>query len=438
MWRHIKIRLFERGLVFDRDRTLERVLAPGEHVVFGFGRTVEILDVRSVRFAHAQFDELVRNATLKSLLEIVDVAESQRAIVWKDAQFHELLGPGKHAFWKDAGVLVIETFDTNRLRFDHAMIDVLATKPQVREQVDVFDLADNQRAIVFKDGRAVTILGAGRHALWKNAQVSVEVFSTDSARFTHPRLHAILALGEATRHLDGVTVGEHEVALLYQDGKLIDTLRQGIHVFWKNAAGKISWKAIDLREQVADVAGQEIITADKVTLRVNLVVTYRVADPLRAVNESVDYGQALYREAQLALRAAVGTKSIDALLADKESVGAEVLDALTKRAEDLGISVKSVGLKDIILPGDMKTLLNQVINATKEAEANLIRRREETAAARSQANTAKLLAETPHLLRLKELELLKDVLSDAKATFVFGQGEIVEQVRSLVAKSRDG
>src|SRR5205823_12571304 len=133
---------------------------------------------------------------------------------------------------------------------------------------------------------------------------------------------------------------------------------------------------------------------------------------------------ALYREAQLALRAAVGAKQLDALLADKESVGAEVRDALTKRAAELGISVKSVGLRDIILPGDMKTLLNQVIAATKEAEANLIRRREETAQVRSQANTAKLLADNPALLRLREMELLKDVLVSAKATFVFGSGDL--------------
>jgi 3-deoxy-D-arabino-heptulosonate 7-phosphate (DAHP) synthase class II len=81
----------------------------------------------------------------------------------------------------------------------------------------------------------------------------------------------------------------------------------------------------------------------------------------------------------------------------------------------------------------MKTLLNQVIAATKEAEANLIRRREETAAARSQANTAKLLAENPLLIRLKELEMLKDVLSGSHATFVLGSGDIADQLRTLVA-----
>jgi len=176
------------------------------------------------------------------------------------------------------------------------------------------------------------------------------------------------------------------------------------------------------------------MTADKVTLRVNLLVTYTVADVLRAVQAAADYQQALYREAQLVLRAAVGTKTLDQLLSDKESVGGEVRDALVSRAEQLGVGVKSVGLRDIVLPGDMKTLLNQVIAAQKEAEANLIKRREETAAARSQANTAKLLAENPQLQRLKELELLKDVLAGTRATFVFGAGDIADQVRGLVAQ----
>jgi regulator of protease activity HflC (stomatin/prohibitin superfamily) len=177
------------------------------------------------------------------------------------------------------------------------------------------------------------------------------------------------------------------------------------------------------------------MTSDKVTLRVNLIVTWLVADVVRATNASQDYAQALYREAQLVLRAAVGTKTLDALLADKESVGNEVRDALVPRAEQLGVTVKSVGLRDIILPGDMRALLNQVVAAQKEAEANLIKRREETAAARSQANTAKLLAESPQLQRLKELELLKDVLDGAHATFVLGQGDLTEQLRGLVTQN---
>ena len=79
----------------------------------------------------------------------------------------------------------------------------------------------------------------------------------------------------------------------------------------------------------------------------------------------------------------------------------------------------------------MKLILNEVILAQKQAEANLIRRREETAAARSQANTAKLLAENPALTRMKELEALQEILKGTKATFVFGQGEMLDQVRQL-------
>src|SRR5688572_27295842 len=174
------------------------------------------------------------------------------------------------------------------------------------------------------------------------------------------------------------------------------------------------------------------MTADKVTLRVNLLVTYSVVDPLKSVTTVADAAQALYRDAQLVLRAAIGTRALDALLSDKESVGGEVREALVRRSAEYGIAVRSVGLRDIVLPGDMKSLLNQVIAAQKEAEANLIKRREETAAARSQANTAKLLSENPLLARLKELEMLREMLSGTSTTFVFGGGDIADQVRSLV------
>ena len=97
------------------------------------------------------------------------------------------------------------------------------------------------------------------------------------------------------------------------------------------------------------------------------------------------------------------------------------------------MTVRSVGLKDIILPGEMKVILNQVIEAEKQAQANLIRRREETAAARSQANTAKLLAENPTLARMKELEVLAEILRGTRSTFVFGSGDLSEQIRGLTA-----
>ena len=93
----------------------------------------------------------------------------------------------------------------------------------------------------------------------------------------------------------------------------------------------------------------------------------------------------------------------------KDVVSAELESAVRERAEDLGLELASVGIRDVILPGDMKDLMNKVTEAKKAAEANLIARREETAAIRSQANTAKLLAESPMLMRLRELEILEKI-----------------------------
>ena len=116
-----------------------------------------------------------------------------------------------------------------------------------------------------------------------------------------------------------------------------------------------------------------------------------------------------------------------------------LLDPLVEQVAAIGRSPSGQSaprLRDIVLPGEMKTLLNQVIAATKEAEAGLIRRREETAQVRSQLNTAKLLAENPQLQRLKELEALKDVLTGANATFVLGQGDLTDQFRSLIGAGK--
>jgi regulator of protease activity HflC (stomatin/prohibitin superfamily) len=367
------------------------------------------------------------------MFRLVHVREHERGLWLRRGDFKDVILPGSVWLlnWNDT-IHVVDVLA--KPKFEHPLLDLLVEKPTLREQLEVINLDSMQRAIVWKDGRVLSILGPGLHAFWKTpAKLAIEIFDiAQEVRFAHPRMQAILQAPEATKFLDGVAVSDHEQVLLYKDGVLIDRLGQGLHVFWKGN-GRVAWKSVDLREQTADVAGQEIITADKVTLRVNLVVTFLVADALRAVTSSTDYTQALYREAQLVLRAAVGAKTLDALLTDKESVGAEVRHALTQRAAELGISVKSVGLRDIVLPGDMKTLLNQVIAATKEAEANLIRRREETAAARSQANTARLLAENPLLVRLKELEMLKDVLSGTNTTFVLGPSDLSGQLRSLVA-----
>jgi regulator of protease activity HflC (stomatin/prohibitin superfamily) len=370
------------------------------------------------------------------VFELIYIKKYQRGLVFVKGDLQRFLPPGKYWIWhnplrpRETSVEVQSTLDT---LFKHSLLDVLVKEPALAQALQVVDLSDQQRALVWRDNRLAYILGPGKHALWREPyELNVETFVVDAQRFEHPKLQVVLSHPDAGRWLEVFPVASDQEALLFRDGELLERLGPGKYVFWKGS-GAFSLKAVDLREQTLDVAGQEIMTKDKVTLRVNLLVTFRVADAEKAVRVAADHVQALYRESQLALRAAVGTRLLDAILEEKESIGAEVRDALSLRAGELGLAVRSVGLRDIVLPGEMKAILNQVIEAEKQAQANLIKRREETAAARSQANTAKLLAENPVLARMRELELLQEILAGTKATFVLGEGDLARRIGGLVA-----
>ena len=233
------------------------------------------------------------------------------------------------------------------------------------------------------------------------------------------------------RVLELVNVQAHYVGVLFLDGAFVETLPPGRYAFWKNMA-QVKFVQEDLREAMFDVAGQDIMTADKVTLRMNAVVTYRVVDARTAVSTVDDVRQAIYREAQLALRAVVGGRELDTFLMEKEGVANELAEMVSARAKALGVELIAVGIRDIILPGEMKELMNRVTEAKKAAEANLIARREETAAMRSQANTARLLADNPTLMRLRELEVLEKVAANSKLNIVLGEKGLTDRVVNVL------
>src|SRR5204862_5561403 len=132
------------------------------------------------------------------------------------------------------------------------------------------------------------------------------------------------------RVLDFFTVAAGHVGAWFRDGELVETLPPGRYAFWKNIA-EVRVVPVDTRELILDVAGQEIMTADKVTLRLNALVTYRVVDARLSLGVADDARQALYRETQLVLRALVGARELDAFLADKDGVAAELEQGLRRR-----------------------------------------------------------------------------------------------------------
>ena len=360
------------------------------------------------------------------------IREHERGLLFRDREFERILRPGRHWVWDPLFKVRVDVVSVREVWLNHKDLDVVAKAGALGGEAVVVDLKDNERAVVWVDGRLEAVLKPGLYALWTVFHaVKVETFDARGVRFDHADLASIVQVKGTAALLEMVTVEAGHTGLFFKDGRYEALLAPGAYAFWKGVA-KARVQDVDLRELVVDVTGQDIMTADKVTLRLNAVVTYKVADPVKAVTTVEDYRQALYREAQLALRAVVGTRELDVLLGDKDALARE-LDAIVRaRVAGFGLEVVALGIRDVILPGEMKDLMNKVTEAKKAAEAVLITRREETAAMRSQANTAKILETSPTLMRLRELEVLEKVSEKANLTVVLGESASPHRVVQLL------
>ena len=303
----------------------------------------------------------------------IDIRSYEIGLLFRNGEFKRLLAPGRYRLFNPLGKLRVEVVSQRDAWLEHEQLDVIVKSGALEGRAEVVDLKDHQRGVAWIDGRFDSILPPGLYAYWTGLrEVRVEIVNTRDIRFEHEALKVIARWPSAGRLLDICTVNRNAVGVLFLDGRYIDTLDPGQYAFWKDAADARIVE-IDLRESMVDVSGQEIITSDKVTLRMNAVVTYRIVDARKAVNATTDVRQALYRETQLALRAVVGARELDAFLTNKDEVSDDLERDVRRRAGELGLEVASVGIRDVILPGDMKDLMNKRNRGqARSAEANLI------------------------------------------------------------------
>lgn len=233
-----------------------------------------------------------------------------------------------------------------------------------------------------------------------------------------------------------VVIGEGETGLLYIDGQFDRELPCGTYYYW-NYAHEVSCKIFNLKVQQLDISGQEILTADKVGIRLNILCSYRITKPLELVKKMEGVSKLLYTRVQLAAREYVGQFRLDELLAQKEEIENVLGQKLLEVQEEYCVEVLDVGIKDIILPGEIRDIMNTVLVAEKKAQANVIMRREEVASTRSLLNTAKLMEENPVLYRLKELEYLERICDKVGSISVNGGGNILEQLAGMVVPKRE-
>ncbi len=368
-----------------------------------------------------EFVQQIQSIALNGVKKF-QISEYEIGLLYVQNNFIQPLEPGDYAFWSLDKNVTVKTLSRIIPNPDFPLEDVLIEKHPdfVAAYCEVVQLLTQQVAIVRYQGSAMPAAGkaiailppTSRKLFWQGVEVEVIDISSDGK--LSPKLVAelvsgtkeVLLLSHNSLHI--CEVPAQHIGLLYINQEFQSQLQPGIHAWWLFGRS-FKTEAIDLRLQNIEVSGQDILSKDKVPLRLNLTAGYRIQDPIKAKNGLSDITGFLYKELQFALRGAVGEQTLDGLLEDKGSIDRSIGEYIRQKVAAYGIEVDSVGVKDIILPSEIKTILSKVVEAEKAAQANVVRRREETAATRSMLNTAKVMEDNPVALRLKELEVLERI-----------------------------
>jgi regulator of protease activity HflC (stomatin/prohibitin superfamily) len=226
----------------------------------------------------------------------------------------------------------------------------------------------------------------------------------------------VSALSKVPKVRYAFIVPEGYAGLLYQHGKFVEQLAPGRHVRWGR---NFTIEAQDTRKTFLAVAGQELLTADNIGVKLSLVVTYQVADPVKAAHETQNWQGDLYNAAQLALRYVVSGVAAEALLTQRLDIAPQLLARVQPDAAKIGITVYAVEVKDVMLPAELKRAFGDVLKAKQEGHAALERARGESASLRNLANAARVLEGNPALMNLRVLQSLATAQSTGN-TLVLG------------------
>ena len=357
----------------------------------------------------------------------IRICAYQAGLVFKNGAYQKMLLEGTYWLWNGT----VEYFDMTQPFYPTTELNILLQDRQLADALQVVEVKDNEIALQYENGLLKKVLAPGRYAFWKSViNYTFVIADTSKIEITENISVAVLQNKLVAPYVRSYTVENYERAILFVDGKYSMTLPAGVYHWWKNNIS-ISVGKVDIRSQQLEISGQEILTKDKASLRVNGFTRYRVSDVEKAVLQNKDHERQLYVALQFALREFIAALTLDELLEKKDSIGPFVKEAVAAKALELGVEVSDFGIRDIILPGDMKDIINQVLMAEKKAQANTITRREETASTRSLLNTAKLMEENSMLWKLKEMEYVEKIADKISTISLNGNGMVLEQLKQL-------
>ncbi|MEJ8817002.1 slipin family protein [Lacibacter sp. H407] len=349
------------------------------------------------------------------------------ALVFKNGVYQQMLKEGNYWLCNKE----VQFYDLNKRFVAPIELNILLQDAALAEALHVVDVKDNEIVLKYENGLLDQVLTAGRYTYWKSAVEYAFVKADISKVEIDENIdRAVLQNRLLAPYVRNYSVENYEEALLFVDGKFQKRLQSGVYYWWKNSISVLVGK-VDKRQQQLEINGQEILTKDKAALRLNAWAQYKVADIEKALLQNKEYDKQLYVAFQLVLREYIAGYGFDELLEKKEAVAPYILAQVKEKAEALGIEVLGFGIRDIILPGDVKEIMNQVLIAEKKAQANSIMRREETASTRSLLNTAKLMEENAMLWKLKEMEYVEKIADKISNISVSGNGVLIEQLKQI-------
>jgi SPFH domain/Band 7 family protein len=247
------------------------------------------------------------------------IAQHERGLVFRNRSFKTILEPGVYRIFDPLKRVDVQVYDLTVTEFEHARVDFLVEEARatIEKYFTIVELGDREVGVVYKNGRVAGLVAPGKRQLYWRGPVDVRVDKFDfSKEFELPReLAKLLArakpplAGQVAEAVTAVEVADTTVALLIVDGELAKVLEPGLHAFWKYQRA-LKTELVDRRVQSMEVAGQEILTRDKVSLRVNLTALWQALDVVKARAELTNFVEFLYKELQFALREAVGTRTL--------------------------------------------------------------------------------------------------------------------------------
>ncbi len=360
----------------------------------------------------------------------VFINEDKVGLVFKNGDYQRVITAGKHWIgFKEK----VSNFELSQPFYAPISLDFLLKDNVLAAMLTIIDVKDHELILVYENNNLRTVLNPGRHAYWKNV-LNLTFIRVDLSKiYITEKISKNLFISPLlSGYIRSYEVATYEKALLIVDDTYIKILDSGVYRFWKNET-TIKVIPADLRQLQLEISGQELLTKDKAGIRINFYTQYKIIDIKKAMLENNGFEKQLYILMQLALRTYIGMYTLDQLLEQKENIASIILDLVKAQATSLGIKIINCGIRDIILPGEMKEIMNHVLVAQKRAQANSITRREETAATRSLLNTARLMEDNTMLYQLKEMEFVEKIADKIGEITVNGQGGMVQQLKDIFA-----